>query len=124
MTNKGKGSFLSINPKAKIFEELKTQMPNWWFQFINDIELYVDIRKDNSINIYYFGGSVARIEFKNKYGFVAKVHQKYLGDFKPRGKTKKGNDRFEYDQINMSLFTKKGIEEIKKHIKETYLKHI
>tara|TARA_R110000868_G_scaffold410693_5_gene699836 strand:- start:13011 stop:13865 length:855 start_codon:yes stop_codon:yes gene_type:complete len=122
MTNKSKGSFSLLNPKEKIFEEIKTQMPNWWIQLRNDNELYIDIRKDNSINVYYFGGSIARIQFKND--FVAEIHQKYLGDLTPRGKTKKGKDKFEYDQINLSLLDKQSIEKIKERIKKEYLKNI
>ncbi len=121
MSNKRNNQFSSINPNARLFSELKTQMPDWWILLTKDDELYIDIRKDNSINVYYFGGSIARIEFKND--FKAKIHQKYLGDFNPRGKTKKGNDKFDYDLIDLSLFNKKTIEEIKKRIKETYLKH-
>ncbi len=122
MINNKTGSFSLINPKAKIFDEIKTIMPAWWIQFTNDKDLYIDIRKDNSINVYYFGGSVARIEFKK--GFKAKVHQKYLGDLKPRGKTKKGKDKFEYDQLNLLSLSKQTIVEIKKNIKEEYLKNI
>jgi len=123
MTNIRNKIFSSINPNAKLFKELTTRMPNWWNLLINDNKLYIDIRKDNSINVYYFGGSIARIQFK-KNDFIAKIHQKYLGDFEPRGKTKKGNDKFEYDQIDLSLFTKETIEEIKKRIRNTYLRHI
>lgn len=120
MSNKINRFFSLINPNAKLFKELETQMPDWWLHLINDNDLYIDIRKDNSINVYYFGGSIARIEFKND--FEAKIHQKYLGDFEPRGKTKKGKDKFEYDLINLSVFDKRTIEEIKKQIKKTYLK--
>ncbi|MFC2110704.1 hypothetical protein ACFLSU_09065 [Bacteroidota bacterium] len=122
MSNKRNDMFSLINPNARLFKELKTQMPDWWILLINDDELYIDIRKDNSINVYYFGGSIARIEFKKD--FKAKIHQKYLGDFTPRGKTKKGNDKFDYDLIDLSLFDKKTIEDIKVRIKQTYLKHI
>ncbi len=122
MKNKGGKIFSSLNPNAKLFEEIKIQMPNWWIQLINDKELYIDIRKNNSINVYYFGGSIAKIEYKD--GFVAKVHQKYLGDFKSLGKSKKGNDKFKYNLLDLSLLTEKKIEEIKSQIKKTYLKHI
>jgi hypothetical protein len=122
MKNNAKGSFSVINPKAKIFEEIKTKIPDWWIQFINDNELYINIRKDNSINVYYFGGSVARIEFNN--GFKAKVHQKYLGDLKPRGIKKNGKGKFEYDPINLLSLDKQTIENIKKNIREEYLKNI
>jgi len=122
MTNTRKNNFSLLNTKAKLFQELITQKPKWWNILINDNELYIDIRKDNSINVYHFGSSIARIQFKNV--FTAKIHQKYLGDFIPRGKTKKGNDKFEYDQIDLSLFTKEKVEEIKKRIKNTYLRRI
>jgi len=118
-----KNMFSSINPNSKLFKELKNQTPDWWIRLINDNDLYIDIRKDNSINVYYYGGSLARIEYKWK-NFQATVHQKYLGDFNPRGKTKKGNDKFEYDLINLSSFDKAEIESIKSRIKEIYTKHI
>lgn len=87
MTKKMKGTFLTLNPKAKIFEELKTQQLKWWSLLREDNELYIEIRKDNYINVYYYGGSVAKIVYAN--GFVAETHQKYLGDDKPRGKKKR-----------------------------------
>lgn len=116
-------TFSPINPDAKLFKELKKQMPDWWIRLIRDNELYIDIRKDNSINVYHYGGSLARIEYKGN-NFKAKVHQKYLGDLNPRGKTKKGTDKFEYDLINLSSFDKSRIESIKAKIKKIYSKRI
>jgi hypothetical protein len=112
----------NLTPKAKIFEEIKIQQPQWWTMLCGDNELYIDIRKDNYINVYYFGGSVAKIDYKN--GFVAKTHQKYLGDDKPRGRTKKGTDIFEYDPIDLTKLNVFTIADIKNHIKSDYLRHI
>ena len=100
-----------LNTKANLFEKIRIHQPKWWKLLCEDKELYIEIRKDNSINVYFFGGSIARIEYKN--GFVAKIHQKYLGDYKPRGKTKKGNDKFEYDKIDLSKLNELKIAEIK-----------
>ena len=117
-----KGTFSTLNPKAKIFEELKIQQFKWWTQLHEDNELYIEIRKDNYINVYYFGGSVAKIDYAN--GFVAKTHQKYLGDNKPRGKTKKGTDIYGYAPIDLANLNETNIEDIKKRIKSDYLRHI
>jgi hypothetical protein len=117
-----KGTFLSLNPNAKIFEEIKIQQPKWWHLMCKDKELYIDIRKDNYINIYYSGGSVANIHYSN--GFVAKTHQKYFGDNKPRGKTKKGRDVFKYDNLDLENFNESTILGIKKHITKDYSRHI
>ncbi len=111
-----------LNPKANLFEKIRIHQPKWWKLLCEDKELYIEIRKDNSINVYFFGGSIARIEYKN--GFVAKIHQKYLGDYKPRGKTKKGNDKFEYDKIDLSKLNELKIAEIKNCIKTDYIRHI
>ncbi|MCE5175497.1 MAG: hypothetical protein ABFC90_10945 [Bacteroidales bacterium] len=73
--------------------------------------------------MYYFGGSFAKIEF-NKNGFVAKTHQKYLGDATPRGKDKAGKDKFENDLIDLTELDKKMIASVKNRIKIDYLKHI
>lgn len=122
MTRKMNGTFLSLNPKAEIFEEIRIQQPNWWKMLCEDHELYIEIRKNNYINVYYFGGSVARIGYKN--GVVAETHQKYLGDDKPRGKTKKGKDIFQYDPIDLTTLSEIKIANIKNRILRDYLRHI
>ena len=122
MTRNMKGTFSTLEPKAKIFEEIKILEPQWWKLLRKDNELYIEIRKDNYINIYYYGGSLAKIKYRN--GFVAESHQKYLGDDRPRGKTNKGNDKFEYDPIDLSKLNSNKIADIKNHIKSDYLRHI
>lgn len=117
-----KGTFTSLDPQSNIFKELKKQQPKWWILLHDDKELYIDIRKDNYINVYYFGGSVAKIDYKN--GFVAETHQKYLGDDEPHGKTQKGIDKFEYVQIDLARLNEKIIDNIKNRIKTDYLHHI
>lgn len=117
-----KGTFTSLNPKAKLFEAIRIQQPQWWIQLCNDNELYVEIRKDNYINVYYYGGSLAKINYLN--GFVAKTHQKYLGDTNSRRKTKNGKDVFSYDQIDLCTLDKSIISEIKTRIKNDYVRQI
>ncbi|ERP30997.1 hypothetical protein [Chitinivibrio alkaliphilus] len=42
-----KGTFLTLNPKAKIYEELKTQQLKWWTVLREDNELYIEIHQDD-----------------------------------------------------------------------------
>jgi hypothetical protein len=76
MTRKMKGCFSSLNQNAKIFEEIKTHQPYWWSLLCEDKELYIEVRKDNYINVYYYGGSVAKIHYKNGFvsGFTTLYH--------------------------------------------------
>lgn len=111
-----------LNPQANFFKEIIIQQPGWWDLLCDDKELYIEVRKDNSVNVYYFGGSIARIAYKN--GFSAKIHQKYLGDLKPRLATKKGVTVYGYDSIDLTKLDDISLGEIKNHIKSNYIRHI
>lgn len=72
--------FTSLNPENELFNKLKVNNPAWW-QFVKENikqgGFYVDIRKDNSLNIYYNGGSLLKITL-SKGTIKGKIHQYYL----------------------------------------------
>ena len=71
-------TFETLNLDAKIFHELKKN-PSWWARFKNDSSLYIEIRKDNQVNVYFEGGSVARIHYCSKHKKLQVfTHHKYL----------------------------------------------
>lgn len=77
-------TFDTLNPNAPIFRALKTNAPSWWERFVNDPALYVEIRKDNQVNVYFEGGSIARIHYcSKKHKLQVFTHHKYLGHRKP-----------------------------------------
>ncbi len=54
--------------------------PSWWNTLFNDEELYIEIRKKNIIDIYYYGGRMAELVYDNDCKkIVAKAHPKYIG---------------------------------------------
>lgn len=114
-----KGTFSSFDPNSNIFKEIIKQKPYWWNLFCNDKDLYIEIRKDNYINVYYFGGCLAKIEYSTD--FKAEIHQKYLGDNKPRGKNKNGKDKFSNDPLDLLTLNDTKISEIKERIRKEYL---
>lgn len=69
-------TFDTLDPKAEIFAELKSGKYEWWENVKANPNLYIEIRKDNSINVYYQGGSVMRLEYGRKLN--AYTHRKYL----------------------------------------------
>ena len=74
-----------LDPKAKIYNELR-QQPEWWKRLTSIKGVYVEIRKDNIINIYFEGGRMARLTYTNK-ALKATCHYKYLGlTMSPKGK--------------------------------------
>lgn len=74
-----------LDPKAKIYNELR-QQPEWWKRLISMKGVYVDVCKDNTINIYFEGGRMAKLTYTHKT-LRATCHYKYLGlDMSPKEK--------------------------------------
>ncbi len=72
-------TFENLNPKAPLFEELKSGKYAWWEKVKNDLRLYIEIRKDNEVHVYYEGGRVLRLRYCSKKNEVqAFTHRKYL----------------------------------------------
>lgn len=90
-------TFDTLKPTAKIFEELGKE-PHWWKRFKEDASLYIEVRKDNQVNVYFEGGSIARIHYYKKLQVF--THHKYLGMPKPAN----NNPYVEYsDKIDSCL---------------------
>lgn len=45
----------SLNKEAEIYKELKKQ-PDWWQRLLSVKGVYVEIRKDDIVDVYYEGG--------------------------------------------------------------------
>jgi hypothetical protein len=71
----------TLKNDGPLFQKLKTENPTWW-QFIKENikpgGFYVDIRKDNSLNVYYNGGSLFKITI-SRGKINCKIHEYYLG---------------------------------------------
>ncbi len=77
-------TFETLNPNAPIFRELMSNPPSWWERFVRDPSLYIEIRKDNQINVYFEGGSIARIHYcSKKHQLQVFTHHRDLGHPKP-----------------------------------------
>ena len=75
-----KVTFETLNPKAKLFSELMdVQKYPWWQKVKDNDDLYIEVRKDNNINVYYQGGSVMRLHYCSRHKKVqAFTHEKYI----------------------------------------------
>ena len=91
-----KHHFTTLHRNHLLFQRLKSDNFTWW-QFIKEnIKsgiFYVDIRKDNSLNVYYNGGSLLKITF-SQGKISCKIHEYYLG--------KSGSKYVEYNLDNLS----------------------
>ncbi|MFR9635358.1 MAG: hypothetical protein SNH55_02115 [Rikenellaceae bacterium] len=104
----------SLNPNAKIYTEVVAQ--KWWKLFSEDNDIYIHIRKDNYISVYYYGGSIAKIEYK-KGEIIAHINSAYL------------NERNENGQgyatlLNLRELDATKLESIKAQIRKEHLKSI
>lgn len=100
----------NLNPNAEIYKELRKQ-PDWWLKLLAIKGVYVEIRKDDIVDVYYEGGRMAELRYKSQK-LVATCHPKYLGKTVPQGTNPKYEDCFE--------LLKKDPEFIIKEIKKNY----
>lgn len=113
-----------LNKNHRLFTELTTNPPAWWQNLISSPGVYIEIRKNNSIDVYYHGGSIVR-ELKFNKGYSGSVHYKYLP-------TKGGQYvKYSFDQpsillnkeiplLSFSTFDKQTLKKIKSHIAYFY----
>lgn len=74
-----KATFETLNPDAPLFSELKSGKYAWWENIKKNHDLYIEIRKDNNINVYFQGGSVVKLHYCSKHKKIqAFTHRKYL----------------------------------------------
>ncbi len=85
-----------IDTEHKLFERLANDPPQWWKNLIADPDIYIDIRKDNYINVYCNGGSIMKLEGADEY--KATMHFEYI----PL-KKEKNYIKFNFENGNISL---------------------
>lgn len=76
--------FSKLNSEHKLFRQLSQKKPIWWQNIVKNKDLYVEIRKDNYIDVYYNGGTILhRLRYTN--GFRGEIHFQYI-PLKMKGK--------------------------------------
>ena len=79
-------NYFDLNINAPLFTEL-SKLPKWWKTIINDNSLYINVRKNNRVNVYYRGASVMELSM-NRY-IQGKIHSKYFQIDSKRYRTEK-----------------------------------
>ncbi len=79
---------------------------------MEDKELYVEVRKDNYANIYYYGANVAKVQWIGGK-ITAETHRAYL---------EKSDETSQYQDCTDMLCSKESLTRIKENIREEYHK--
>lgn len=104
-----------LNKDAEIYKEL-ANMPDWWQGLLSIKGVYVEIRKDDIVDVYYEGGRMAELKIKDEK-ITATCHPKYLGKKVPTGsnpkyvdclKVLKNNPTFIIKNIQANYSQKEG----------------
>lgn len=67
-----------LDTKNRLFLELEKSKPTWWKNIISESAVYIDIRKENYIDIYFNGGNIIReLKYDGKK-FSGSINYKYL----------------------------------------------
>jgi hypothetical protein len=109
----------------RLFKSLVTDRPFWWEAFRKDPNIYIDIRKDNKINVYYNGGAIIQELKHNGKSYTGKINYKYLlpaksGDIK----LKMSTSVFDIEKVSFGFLKmhdfEKALERIKVNISNHY----
>lgn len=101
-----------LNSNHKLFEKLENDAPDWWKNLVNlhhNGKVYIDIRKNNTINVYYLGASIAKIKWKDSK-IQATCHRKYI----------EGKDTNKNTYINCEEFLEEKIWQLFENAKNCY----
>ena len=109
------GDFNTWNANHDIFVHLGKK-PQWWISIIQDESLYIEIRKDNYINVYYQDGCIVLLQW-SRGQLKATTHKKYLSNIS----VKKELSSTPYWEVTDNLLNdKKFIWRLKKNINDFY----
>lgn len=100
---KTNGSFDTLDEECRLWQELEKNPPQWWKNILADPKLFVEIRKDNYTNVYYYGGNVALVRWTGRE-IAAETHRKYIG---------RPDETVVYQDCTKMLQSKEGLEDIK-----------
>lgn len=67
-----------LDVQNKLFLELENNPPVWWKNILSEKDIYVEIRKNNYIDVYFNGGSIIRELKFTRGGYSGSINYKYL----------------------------------------------
>ena len=69
-----------LNLENLLFTQLAKNPPKWWSSLVHDPDLYIEIRKYNIVEVYYQGGTLAKLVYdKDTEQIKPTAHPKYIG---------------------------------------------
>ncbi|NCB47214.1 hypothetical protein EOM81_09380 [bacterium] len=69
-----------MNPCAATFKKIGEDQPVWWKNLVSDKEIVIQVRKNDSIDVYFNGGCILKgLKYNSRtQQFAAKIHYKYI----------------------------------------------
>lgn len=67
-----------LNQNADLFGRLAGNPPRWWTALKGDPDVSIQIRKNNTIDVYYNGGAIIRSLSYSRGRFHGEIHHKYI----------------------------------------------
>ena len=115
-----------LNPNNPLFQCLEKN-PIWWETLKKDKSVYIEIRKENYIDIYYNGGNIISELKHNGKEYSGKIHYKYLLPEKSEYikfdfsiGTQSLIQKSHVDLMNFNSFDDKTLKRIKANISSFY----
>lgn len=116
-----------LNQNDPLFKNLENNPPDWWQTLVNDKDIYIEIRKDNYIDVYYNGGNIIRRLMHKGKEYAGAIHYKYLlpddedyVDYKFSSDGKTMVKKTTIELLKTANFDKETLKRIKANISRYY----
>jgi hypothetical protein len=115
-----------LDSNDETFVQLKTGAYPWWDNLKKNNKISIQIRKDNTIDVYYNGGAILSGLKYDRQKFTASIHPKYIPIqddhiYRPLSLDSSGVEfTGQFDPLAFSQFEDEKIEAVTKHINKYY----
>ena len=111
-----------LDPNNALFTRLNNNPPKWWSSLLYDPQLYIEIRKYNIVEVYYQGGTLAKLVYDKKTKqIIPTAHPKYVGHSDINDiRYYKNNETHTPIYQDCSKWLEKKIDDMKQNIRDCY----
>jgi len=117
----------ALDQNNSLFKKLAENPPSWWKVIVEDKDISVQVRKDNTIDVYFNCGAIITGLKYSKHGFSGKISSQYIPLGKEYYPYEFSPEKIEFATkmirpISLNNFSNKSLKKVKSRINQYFPK--